>query len=140
MIIENANIEGIRAIAEELGINLIEQKAKHEREVKVLMRPVVGSQHYRALSVNGRVKQSLCQHGQYAFMSRVLARFPDALLSTWVNNWDYIIFQNSARQWTQHQIAERANYDTCDCTPELIASAMLSPDEVRGLVSAEAAR
>lgn len=136
MIIENANIEVLREIAQSLGINLIEQEAKHEDEVKILMRPAIGSNHLRALSVNGRVKHSLCQHGMYAFMSRVFAHFPDAIMRTWVNTWDYIIFQHSAKQWTEAQIAERKNYDTCDCTPELIEDCLMTPEDLRASVSA----
>lgn len=131
MIIEGAEMEGLREVAELLGIDLIEQQAKNEGEIKVLVRPLQGSNRWRAMMHTGRVKHSLCMHGWYAFMARVFARYPEATLDTWVNHWDYTIFQGSALQWTRNQIAAREKYDTCDCDPRMIEQALRTPDELR---------
>jgi hypothetical protein len=133
MRIEGATIEDVREVAGALGIHLIEQASKHDDEVKVLIRPRVGSPRFRAMSLAGGVKNSLCMHGWYAFMAALLAARPAAVMKTFVNTWDYIIFQGSALAWTRQQIADRERYDTCDCTPEVIEEALRTPDERRGL-------
>jgi hypothetical protein len=131
MKIEGAERDAVFEIAGAMGIHLVEQKAKNEGELKVLVRPRAGSNTLRCISKAGAAKNSLCLHGWYAFMARVFARFPDAVLRTYENVWDYPLFQGGARGWTENQMRERERYDTCMCTPEEVAEAMLSPDELR---------
>lgn len=135
MIIENVPEDELHAIARELGIKLTKRKEKEHRpgEVRVFMRPVVGSHTFRQLSTAGAVKNSLCLHGQFAFMSRVFWRFPDAVLKTFVNTWTLQIFEGGARPWTLHELKERKG-DTCDCTPEQIEEALRTPAELNETV------
>jgi hypothetical protein len=128
--IEGARIEQVEALAAELGVHVIRRKSKHDDEVNVWIRPKQGTRHLRLFSKAGAVKNSLCLHGQYAFMSRLLARFPYAKLRTWVNLWDFQLFSDAARNWTSNQLREREQYDFCECTPDEVADLLRSPKEI----------
>lgn len=133
MKITGVPLGAIHDIAKALGVRAIEQKSKDS--VKILMRPVVGSRTFRAMSVTGRPKASLCLHGQYAFMAHIFARYNDAVLVTWVNTWKLALFEHGAKAWTLNELKERASYDTCDCSPELVEVALMSPAEINAKVS-----
>lgn len=128
--VTGASIEGLREIATGLGVHLVEQDLKRGDEVKVLVRPAAGSRQYRALSTAGAVKNSLCWHGQHYFMAQVFARFPNAEIHTWYNKWNFALFDAGAVAWTRQQIHDKAQTDTCDCTPEMAEEALRSPREI----------
>ena len=137
MEIYDATIDGVREIAAALGIYLEEKKPREEGDVRVNLKPVAGSNTWRAVNVGaGRFKHNLCQHAQYAFIARVLARFPDAVIKTYFNTWTYALFQAGARVWAEEKIRQSAALEACNCTNEMIAETMLSPDEIREAVLA----
>jgi hypothetical protein len=135
MIVENVPKAELHAIAEALGVKLTERKEKPGAPVRVFMRPVVGSRTFRAMSTGGAVKNSLCLHGQFAFMSRVFAAFPDAVLRTYLNLWNLHVFEGGALPWTLNELKERSG-DTCDCTPEQIEDALRKPSELNAAAAA----
>lgn len=128
MTIEGVPISAIRVIAKAMAITLQEQELNMGR-VKARIWPTVGSNVYRTISKNGRVKMSLCFHAQYMFMAHIFAKYPQAIIKTWYMTWNYALFQAGAQAWTANEIGNRVHED-CDCDPSMIDKALQSPDEI----------
>lgn len=138
MRIDNAPREGINRIAEELALVILNGNGGKDTDSdKILLRPNKESDHLRALkpAPEGGIqkksrKYGVCLHGYYAFMARVFAAYPEAVIKTFIAPWTYRSFQAAALEWTHKEAEDRVRFETCECSSELVADLLRTPDEL----------
>jgi transcriptional regulator with XRE-family HTH domain len=110
----------LKQTCKRIGITLQVQRVDDEGDVKCRLWPIAGKQDWRAQSLNGRFRVSLCYHVQHYFMLLVFQEYPEAEIVTYYMRWNKPLFDAGALAWSKNEIASKATEVTCACDPSTI--------------------